>query len=199
MKAKTKKEMAAQKKAEREYWRRERWNVPQLDTPLGRVELAISGPDRVQARCAGWMNHFKRLIPHDIGIDLTRNADGSWQPRETYRARRHREIARTVADAVTAWEAADMAGSNDVLRRATALHDGLSPLWMGPGMACERVADSLSADIESGLFDFDDAGHARAVATKAAERLRQMMAEVGALNDELRQAIKPSTETKAAA
>jgi hypothetical protein len=102
------------------------------------------------------MNHFKRVIPHDIGIDLTRNANGSWEPRETYRARRHREIARTVAEAVTAWEAADTASSNDVLRRATALHDGLSPLWMGPRMECEKVVEKLSADIASGLFDFDD-------------------------------------------
>jgi hypothetical protein len=41
---------------------------------------------------------------------------------------------------------------------------------MSLGMACEKIIDCLSADIESGLFDFDDAGHARAFATGAAER-----------------------------
>jgi hypothetical protein len=47
MKVRTKKQMAAQKVEP------ERRDMPQLDTPLGRVELDISGPDHVQARWRG--------------------------------------------------------------------------------------------------------------------------------------------------
>jgi hypothetical protein len=39
---------------------------------------------------------------------------------------------------------------------------------MNLGMAWDKIIDRLSADIESGLFDFDDAGRAPAVATRAA-------------------------------
>jgi hypothetical protein len=175
------------------------WWEPQFDSPIGRVELVIGSCDQVRVQRAGWLESFENLLPYDIGIDLTRTADGHWQPTKTYKARRHREMAWALAEAVTAWMAVEAAEKDDLLRRATSLHNGLTPLWLGPGFALAKCADSLSADIESGVFDFDDAGHARAVATKAAERMRQMMADVMALRGELWQAITPATEHKAAA
>jgi hypothetical protein len=40
-------------------------------------------------------------------------------------------------------------------------------------MACEKIIDILSADIESGLFDFDDASHLPALSPRrATERLQ---------------------------
>jgi hypothetical protein len=139
------------------------------------------------------------LTPHLDDVTLTRAADGSWKPVESYRARRDREIAQMLAEAVTAWMAVDPAVKADLRRRAASLHNVFTPLWFGPGMACEKVVDRLSADIESGLFDFDDGGRARAIATRAAERLRQMMKDISAIADDLRQAIAPTTEHKAAA
>jgi hypothetical protein len=190
---KTSKDMTFAKKHEPNWWE------PQLDTPVGRVELVIINPDHVQVRRAGWMSHFEYMLPHDLGISLTRTADGHWQPRETYKARRHREIAWAVSEAVTAWMAVEPAEKDDLLRRATSLHNGLTPLWTGPVMALGKCADRLSSDIERGLFDCNDAGHARAVATKAAERMRQMTVDVVAMRGELWQAIAPTTKDQAAA
>jgi hypothetical protein len=175
------------------------WWEPQLDTPIGRIELVIINPDHVQVRRAGWMETFERLIPHDIGINLTRTADGHWQPNETYKARRHREIAWAVSEAVTAWMAVEPAEKDDLLRRATALDNGLTPLWTGPVMALAKCADRLSSEVERGLFDCNDAGQVRNVAMQTVEHLRKMMVDVVAMRGELWQAIAPPTETKVAA
>jgi hypothetical protein len=202
------------------------WWLPQIDTPVGRVELDIGSCDQVRTRRAGWLELYAKLIkwprphcrdtrfgppyldkagrrvayltPHLDDVTLTRAANGSWKPSETYRARRDREIAQMLGEVVTAWMEVEPAVKTDLLRRAASLHNVFTPLWFGPGMACEKVVDRLSGDIESGLFDFDDAGHARAVAKRVAERLRQMMKEVNALGVEIRQAMTP-TEDKAAA
>jgi hypothetical protein len=190
----TRKDVTAAKQAAPPNW----WE-PQLDTPVGRVELVIINRDNVQVRRAGWMESFERLIPHEIVINLTRTADGHWQPIETYKARRHRDIAWAVSEAVTAWTAVETAEKDDLMRRARALDNGLTPLWTGPGMALGKCADRLAADMERGLFDFNDAGHTRTIAMQTVERLRQMMAEVDAMRSGLRQAIAPTTEHKAAA
>jgi hypothetical protein len=57
----------------------------------------------------------------------------------------------------------------------------------------------LSAEAISNLFDFDDAGHASTIAEKAAHRLWKMMEEISEIEDEIRQAIAPPNEDKAAA
>jgi hypothetical protein len=219
--AKIGKKMTAVEKLEPDWWQ------PQLDTPVGRVELDIRTRDEIRVRRAGWMELYAKLIKwprphcrdtrfgppyldkaarravylttHLDDVALTRRANGSWKPAESYRARRDREIAQMLAEAVNTWMMVEPAVKTDLLRRATALHKGLPPLWWGPGTACTQLADHLSADIESGVFDFDDAGHAHAVATRAAERLRGMIVEVQEIFYEVRQALAPTTEDKAAA
>jgi hypothetical protein len=198
----------------------ERWDQPQLDTPIGRVELWLGGnPDHVTVHRAGWLELYEKyadrsvfpphlderarrqtdLTPHIDTLGLTRAADGSWKPARTYRARRDREVAQAIADAVTAWMKVDAPAKADLRRRGAAVFHGLSPRWWGPGAACEALADSLSADIKAGRFDFDDVGHARAVAAKMTDRLRQMMDEVDAMRSELRQTIASRTDDQAAA
>jgi hypothetical protein len=205
----------------------ERWWLPQLDTPIGRVELVLGSPDQVEVRRAGWNELYEKLhkwprprcrdtrfgppyldkearrltdlTAHLDNVALTRAADGSWKPAVTYRGRRNREIAQMLADAVTAWMAVEAAEKTDLLRRNAAFEGASWFMWMGPGRACEQLVDRLSAEIESGLFDFDDAGHARVVATQAVERLRQTMVEVDAMRGQLLLAITPRSEDKAAA
>ena len=69
---KTSKDMTFAKKHEPNWWE------PQLDTPVGRIELVIINPDHVQVRRAGWMETFEPMLSCDLGISLTRTADGHW-------------------------------------------------------------------------------------------------------------------------
>jgi hypothetical protein len=63
MKAKTRKnkkastQMTAAAKLEPE-----RWWQPQLDTPVGRVELDILARDQIRVRRAGWLELYAKLI-----------------------------------------------------------------------------------------------------------------------------------------
>jgi hypothetical protein len=173
------------------------WWLPQLDTPIGRVELVIFARDRVQVRRAGWMRSFEDLTPHLDEIWLRLTANGHWQPSKTYSARRDREIAQAVSGAVTAWT--QTAENKDLLRRALALHECCSPMWRGPVLALQELAGRLSRELGSDRLDLDDAGHARAVVTHAAKRLQDMMLKVSAIADEVRRAIVPTDDRAAAA
>jgi hypothetical protein len=185
----TRKEMTAVEKLEPDWWR------PQLDTPIGRVELDFLHDGTIRVRRAGYLQSSRRLTSHYDNIGLTRTAPGRWKPAETYRDPRDQKTALALGETVTAWAAAN----DDLARRCAALREDqtIGSVFGGSVRALGARVEKLSAEIESGLFDFNDAGHARAVATKAVERLLQMMDKIAAVESEIQQAIAPSTKAAA--
>lgn len=200
MKAKTRKnkrtgnKMTAAEKLEPAHW----WQ-PQLNTPVGRVELEIFRGHTICVRRAGWLNlkSHRRLTQHHDIIGLIRDPKtGHWRPADAYRNVHDRRIAQMLAEAVTAWAAAN----DDRLRRCMAFNMVCRPDLHGGvvlelGMRC----GALLKYVQDGALDFADAGHARALVFQAVDRLKQMRLEVIAMEDEIRQAITPATEDKAAA